>query len=205
MQDGTISNGQISASSERRKDFRPANARLNFSGTGVRVGAWVAGETNSNQWLQVDFGNVTIVTGIGTQGRTWDLCDGCENWVKKYKVSYSLDNATFPQYKENGSKVKVHIVSVLSVLRIPWLFHICFSLFSPHQRNSEPTRTETPSSVTCWVPPLWRGTSASILQTGAVTSPWGWSSGDAEQVWVITLPPPPPPPPPLQSSLMSAG
>ena len=61
---------------------------------------------------------------------------------------------------------------------LSWFVCFLYSL-----RNSWPTRTETPSSVTCWVPPLWRGTSASILRTGAAPLPWEWSSGDAEQVW----------------------
>ena len=105
MQDGTISDGQISASSEQQmKSFGPENARLNFGGTGVRGGAWVAQKKDRNQWLQVDFDDVTIVTGIDTQGRR---CGQCKNWVKKYTVSYSHDNVTFQQYKENGNYIKV--------------------------------------------------------------------------------------------------
>ena len=132
MQDGTISDGQISASSARRKDYGPANARLQFSGTDVRVGAWVAGKKDPNEWLQVDFGNETRVTAIETQGRTRHLCGWCKNWVKKYTVSYSLDNATFHPYEQKG-RVKVQcweivIVSVLSVLWVSWLVNICFLL-----------------------------------------------------------------------------
>ena len=37
MEDGTILDRQISPSSERTQYFGPANARLNFSGTGVRA------------------------------------------------------------------------------------------------------------------------------------------------------------------------
>ena len=101
MEDGTILNRQISASSERRVDFGPANARLNFSGPG----AWVAGTQDDNQWLQVDFGNETRVTEIDTQGRR---CGKCHQWVKEYTVSYSKDNVTFKRYKEDGQcQVKV--------------------------------------------------------------------------------------------------
>ena len=135
MQDGTISDGQISASSARRKDFGPANARLNFSGTDVRVGAWVAGKKDPNEWLQVDFGNESSVTAIDTQGRTRHLCGGCNNWVKKYKVSYSLDNATFHPYEQNG-RVKVQcweiscfgLVRFMGIMTCQYLFF--FSLFS---------------------------------------------------------------------------
>ena len=183
MQDGTISDGQISASSARRKDFGPANARLNFSGTDVRVGAWLAGTNDKNQWLQVDFGNETTVTAIDTQGRTLHLCAGCSNWVNKYTVSYSLDNARYSAEKS--------VVSVFSVWWVSWLVNICLVFFFvvfAIQRYSRPTRTETPSSVMCWVPPLWRGTSASILQGGTIKSPWGWNSWDTKQV-LFTFPP----------------
>ena len=103
MQSRNISDGQISASSERKVYLGPTNARLNFSGTDVRLGAWMPGRNDHNQWLQVDFGNETKVTGIDTQGRR---CGNCSHWVKKYNVTYGQDNATFHQYKENG-RVKV--------------------------------------------------------------------------------------------------
>ena len=106
MQSGTISDCQISASSERKFHFGPANARLRFSGTDVRVGAWVAGTQDRNQWLQVDFGNETTVTGIDTHGRASERCPKCNDWVEKYNVAYSQDNVTFHQYKEDG-QVKV--------------------------------------------------------------------------------------------------
>ena len=106
MQSGTISDCQISASSERKFHFGPANARLRFSGTDVRVGAWVAGTQDRNQWLQLDFGNETTVTGIDTHGRASERCPKCNDWVEKYNVAYSQDNVTFHQYKEDG-QVKV--------------------------------------------------------------------------------------------------
>ena len=103
MQSRNISDGQISASSERKVYLGPTNARLNFSGTDGRPGAWMPGRNDHNQWLQVDFGNETKVTRIDTQGRR---CGNCSHWVKKYNVTYGQDNATFHQYKENG-RVKV--------------------------------------------------------------------------------------------------
>ena len=118
MQDGTISDGQISASSERSLYFGPENARLNFGGTSMRVGAWVARKRDRNQWLQVDFGNETIVTGIDTQGRKF--CGECHDFVKNYTVSYSQDSATFHQYKENGNYTKVEN-SVDSTLSVSWM------------------------------------------------------------------------------------
>ena len=128
MQSGTISDGQISASSERRLYFGPANARLKFSGIAdARVGAWVAGTNDKNQWLQVDFGNETMVTGIKSQGRASKLCRKCNDWVTKYTVSYSQDNVTFHQYKEDGQVKVFHtktiaIICVRPVVLIVFLF-----------------------------------------------------------------------------------
>ena len=194
MEDESISDGQISASSERKRHFGPANARLNFSGDDTRAGAWMPRRNDSSQWLQVDFGNETRVTGIDTQGRR---CRICHQWVKEYTVSYSRDNVTFHKYKQDGNvKVFFDNFSISTIQDIQGHFgpnscasYVFFlSLLSPNQRNSRPTPTETPSSVTRWVPPLWRGTSASILQTAAVPTPWGWSSGVVEQVWASSLP-----------------
>ena len=103
MEDESISDGQISASSERKRHFGPSNARLNFSGDYTRVAAWMPGRSDPNQWLQVDFGNETRVTEIDTQGRQ---CGSCHQWVKEYTVSHSRDNVTFHKYKQDGN-VKV--------------------------------------------------------------------------------------------------
>ena len=138
MQDGTISDGQISASSERRKDFGPANARLNFSGNGVRVGAWVAGKKDSHQWLQVDFGNETRVTEIDTQGRASKECPRCDQWVKNYTVTYSQDKVTFHQYKQDG-RVKVFQTELwLPRTRSRVICLFLLSFLKEFQANSDP-------------------------------------------------------------------
>ena len=39
---------------------------------------------DTNQWIQVDLGNPTYVTGVLTQGRN----GGNAQWVTKYKVQF---------------------------------------------------------------------------------------------------------------------
>jgi hypothetical protein len=56
-----------------------------------------------NQWLQVDLEQLTVITGISTQGRA-DSC--CNQFVKTYIVSYSNDSAQFQPYKEQN-QIKV--------------------------------------------------------------------------------------------------
>ena len=101
MKDGTIPNSQITASSEFKHSVYhgTANARLDFTATASRTGAWSAQTNDGNQWLQVEFSKRTKVTGIDTQGRNG--C--CSQWVTKFTVSYRDEGEdSFKDYKENG-------------------------------------------------------------------------------------------------------
>ena len=68
----------------------PTNARLNRPSGGGKTGAWSAKRNDRNQWIQVTFPEVTKVTRVGIQGR-YDY----NQWVTKFKVSYSLDGIDF--------------------------------------------------------------------------------------------------------------
>ena len=46
-----------------------------------------------NQWLQVDIGYNSRVTGVATQGM-----NGNNQWVSKYRIQYSSDGVTFEFY-----------------------------------------------------------------------------------------------------------
>jgi len=68
----------------------PTNARLDKPSGGGKTGAWSSRTNDVNQWIQVKFCEVTKVTKVGIQGR-YDL----DQWVTKFKVSYSLDGIHF--------------------------------------------------------------------------------------------------------------
>jgi len=69
----------------------PTNARLHKPSGGGKTGAWSAQVNDANQWIQVTFvDDLTKVTAIGIQGR-YDY----DQWVTKYKVSYSVDGTNF--------------------------------------------------------------------------------------------------------------
>ena len=68
----------------------PTNARLNRPSGSGKTGAWSAKRNDANQWIQVTFSEVTKVTGVGIQGR-YDY----NQWVTKFKVSYSRDGIHF--------------------------------------------------------------------------------------------------------------
>ena len=97
MQDGAITNGQLSASSEWDPNTHGvASGRLFFnSGSG----SWVVRNNDANQWFQIDLiSQSTKVTRVATQGRSIYCCQ----WVTKYKLQYSNNGVNFTYYKEHG-------------------------------------------------------------------------------------------------------
>ena len=96
---GSISDYQISASSQKDGNHIAAQGRLHLRGDGSKVGGWSPLSDDVNQWIQVDFGSYTRVTGVATQGRYDD-----EHWVTKYRLQYSDDGMTFQTYKTRGEK-----------------------------------------------------------------------------------------------------
>ncbi|XP_022083727.1 retinoschisin-like isoform X2 [Acanthaster planci] len=77
MEDGSIPDANISASS-MYGGWPPQAARLNGDS------AWSTATMNgSNQWIEVDLGERTVVSGVITQGDP-----GGDWWMTKYKVSY---------------------------------------------------------------------------------------------------------------------
>ena len=100
---GSISDIQITASSQLDGNHSASQARLHFQADGYKVGGWSALTNDSNQWLQVDFGRYTKVTRLATQGM-----DGYNQWVTKYMLQYSDDGINFYLYKEaTSSSAKV--------------------------------------------------------------------------------------------------
>lgn len=97
MEDGTITDAQITASSQVDGNHSAVMARLNFKADDSKAGAWSALTNDRNQWLQVDLGSYTRVTRLVTQGR-----NAYNEWVTKYKLQYSDDEGNFQFYKQVG-------------------------------------------------------------------------------------------------------
>ena len=99
MESGTITYGQITASSKLSSDHIASFARLNRVKEGHRGGSWSAKTNDVNQWLQIELGSeYTNVTRIATQGRS-DL----DQWVETYKLQYSDDGVNYQYYREQGA------------------------------------------------------------------------------------------------------
>ena len=89
MEKGTITDAQITASSQIHHPYQAIDARPNKIG-------WYAQTADHNQWLQVDLGKKTEVTGI----KTWGRRDHPE-WVVKYSLSFGDDGSKFKTYQES--------------------------------------------------------------------------------------------------------
>ena len=104
LENGNITDGQLSASSEWDWNHGARRGRLNVQKQGGLRGAWSSRRNDGNQWLQVDLLDEDAqVTGIATQGRAdWN------QWVTKYRLQYAVDGVNFQYYKEQGqSAIKV--------------------------------------------------------------------------------------------------
>ena len=103
LEDGRLSNQFFTSSTFYNYYCAPRNARLHQRRAGRNGGAWCAKKSNRGQWLQMDFGALTRVTRIATQGR-----QNSDQWVTSYYVSYSRKGSRFTTYRE-GRSTKVHM------------------------------------------------------------------------------------------------
>ena len=92
LEDGRIPKLAMSASSMWDARHGPWRARLNQLNRGG-AGAWSTRYNNVAQWLHIDLGEVSKVVAVATQGR-YDA----NQWVKKYKISYSVYGRKFTFY-----------------------------------------------------------------------------------------------------------
>jgi len=100
MENGAISDEQISASSRYSDETYASLARLFLQNTTYHGGGWAAQTSDSSQWLQVDLNSQYRVTRVATQGRDSD--DHWHQWVTTYKLQYKDDGGSFQTCKELG-------------------------------------------------------------------------------------------------------
>ena len=100
MENGEISDEQITASSQYTVDNAAHQGRLHFLETATKSGSWVAATGDGNQWLQVDLRTLyTKVTRVATQGS-----NGVNHidWVTNYMLQYGNDEVNFHYYRCKG-------------------------------------------------------------------------------------------------------
>ncbi|XP_033761396.1 mucin-5AC-like [Pecten maximus] len=92
MQNHQIRDDMITASSSRDANSAPYKARLGGPS------AWTAAIDNKAQFIQVDFLQSSLITGVTTQGRP-----NVPSYVTSYYVRYSLDGLNWNTYREEGA------------------------------------------------------------------------------------------------------
>ena len=96
MENGTIADNQITASSER-PSYEAVNARLRYTNKKGRPLGWQPKKSRRTEWLQVDLLlDKYIVTGVATQG-CLPANGGSKRvfTVTKYQLEYSNDGKVF--------------------------------------------------------------------------------------------------------------
>ena len=106
MESRKITDGQITALTELNASHGATNGRLNFKAGVGKTGAWSALRNDVHQWLQVDLGAKTEVTGIQIQGR-----QDADQWVTSFTISYSSDGTTYTFYQNSKVWKKIKIVA----------------------------------------------------------------------------------------------
>lgn len=102
MENGAISDGQLSASSyysAQSGEYPASRARLYHERITHQTGGWAALTSDINQWLDVDFGTQYRVTGVATQGEN---AEDWSEWVTTYKLMYKNEGESYQFYMEPG-------------------------------------------------------------------------------------------------------
>ena len=97
VEDMRIPDSAFTASGSYDNRHGPSLARLNLLTDGKHMAAWCPKIKSSNQWLQINLGEITAVTKVATQGRY-----NSEDRVKTYKLSYSVDGIHWTWYKQRA-------------------------------------------------------------------------------------------------------
>ncbi|KAL9950565.1 hypothetical protein ACROYT_G043081 [Oculina patagonica] len=101
VEDGRVPDPLMRASSFYNYYCGPFNARLNRRRYGRQGGAWCAKRRDRRQWLQIDFGALTRVSRVASQGR-----QNSAQWVTSYYITYSRNGYKFIPYREGrGTKI----------------------------------------------------------------------------------------------------
>ena len=69
---------------------------------------------------QIDLGDEYKVTGVATQGG-----DGLSEWVKSYKLQYTVDGSTWQYYGQVGIIDNIYLLAVLFcpvLMTLSWLY-----------------------------------------------------------------------------------
>lgn len=99
MESREIPDSAITASSKYSENDAGHDARLNNNPK-----HWAPSSNQVGEWFQVDFGKLTLVTKVATQGRPTPA----PSYVRSYSLSYRRDNESWKSYV-HASRGKVSL------------------------------------------------------------------------------------------------
>ncbi|WAR14241.1 HMCT-like protein [Mya arenaria] len=94
-----VSDSQLSASTSFNFTFETTNGRLMQQPSGTNGGAWMPRFFDTQQFIQVDFGQPEKISGVVTQGR-----QDTDQWVESFLIETSLDGIHWYKYADRDSK-----------------------------------------------------------------------------------------------------
>lgn len=109
MESYKISDRQLSASSQVNGSYAALNSRLNHN---LQGGAWIPETSERSEYLQIDLGWVSVLTGIATQGHPEQPY---RTLTYKLRHTISLDEA-FTTYLKVNTVLSSFLSSAESLL-----------------------------------------------------------------------------------------
>ena len=108
MESSKVSNASVNASSYLGEGYEPWNARYNRH---YGKGAWCASENAKDEFMEVQFTRVHVISQIAIQRKQKTSPDDRvgKAWVTKFVFSYSEDGLSWSEYSD-GHGVKVNVV-----------------------------------------------------------------------------------------------
>jgi hypothetical protein len=110
IENGNISDVVMTSSTILDATSLPHFARLRNQLGGC---AWIPATTadRNSSWLQVDFGSVTNVSAVATQGSCLD-----DQWTKSYVIMYSKNGVDWKYYGELGT-IRVSVYKIIAKIK----------------------------------------------------------------------------------------
>ena len=110
-----IENGDISDVAMTSSTILDASSLPHFGRLRNQLGgcAWIPATTadGNSSWLQVDFGSLTNVSAVATQGSCLD-----DQWTKSYVIMYSKNGVDWKYYGELGT-IRVSVYKILAKIK----------------------------------------------------------------------------------------
>ena len=119
MESGSISDSNITASSELNANTPAKNGRLNYTAGS----SWCAAAGDSNPYLQIDLQTLHFICAVSTQGNSQ-----ADEWVETYTLQASTDGTNWTNYTDNGGQVRVTYL----ILFIGYQFHFYHTVYLPY-------------------------------------------------------------------------